>query len=589
MFRFVGSIGGSMATSAFDTCTAQVKGQLRSIVAFSFAANMLMLVSSIYMLQVFDRVLSSGSVDTLIWLTVAALTGMVAYGFLEHARRRLLARVGSWLEVELSRPVIDRGIDARLAGMRSEASSGDVADLKAFISGEAILAFLDAPWMPIFIAIIWFMHPALGVLALSGAIVLFGLAVLNEVMTRTKAARAAGEARALQNAAQQMIDHAEVVRSLGMVKNMLLRWGERQRLAHAAAHATADVTEVISNITRAVRMALQVLILGIGAFLVLKGELTAGGMIAASIILGRALSPVERALGAWRSWVAARKARQNLAALFTAVPERKEMMALPVPKGRLTLEALRYAPAESIEPILQRLDLEIEPGTTCGLIGPSGSGKSTLCRLIVGAWRPSYGHVRLDGADVTSWNADALGQHIGYLPQEIELFPGTIAENIARMGNVDPEAVSSAARLADVHEMILRLPMGYETDVGIHGHKISGGQRQRIGLARALYGDPVLVILDEPNANLDSAGEQALLRALTELKRLNKTILIVAHQPSALRTADTIVVLRDGLIHASGPRDEVLKQLAVFQQRPAPNVATQSPAVALGGSAVGEL
>ena len=567
-----------MKTSLFSDCLRQVRQQAFTVFMFSAGANLLMLVSSVYMMQVFDRVLSSGSHDTLLWLTLAALLGMAAFGMLEHARRCVIAGVGTWLEAQLSTAIIARSIDARLAGSPSEASLADLADLKAFLSGEAILAFLDAPWMPLFIGIIWLMHPVLGALALGGAILLFGFALLNDFVTRARTARVAGETRGLNSEAEKIVDQAEIVRALGMTGPMLARWGERQRRVQAATNETRDVTEVISNTTRAVRMALQILILGFGAYLVLAGELTSGGMIAASIILGRALSPVERALGAWRSWVSARRALGRLTALFDAMPEGAERMTLPAPRGRVTLTEVRYTPPGSHEPILQRLEFAIEPGTTCGVIGPSGSGKSSLCRLIIGAWKPSYGHVRLDGADLSSWHPDELGRYIGYMPQEVQLFPGTVAENIARMGPINAEAVARAAMLADVHEMILRMPAGYETDVGRYGSKLSGGQRQRIGLARALYGDPVLLVLDEPNSNLDGAGEEALFRTLSELKKHQKTVLIVAHQPSALRTADTLIVIRDGIIETTGPRDEVLKQLSVHQRPASPVTLVRVPA-----------
>ncbi|TCU06816.1 type I secretion system permease/ATPase [Rhizobium sullae] len=552
-----------MRPSAFADCMQQMRSQMPAIVVFSVASNLLTLISSIYMMQVFDRILSTGSYDTLFWLTFAALVGLAAFGALEHVRRRMLARAGTWFEARLSTPVIKHCMDAHLAGLRSEASYADISDLKAFISGEAILAFLDAPWMPLFIFLLWFMHPALGILALCGAVLLFGLAVLNEAMTRRKSMSAAGEFRSLQQDAQQLVEQADSVRPLGMVSSMLFRWKERQKYVQENSSGSQAVTELISTTTKTTRMALQILIMGIGAYLVLKSELTSGGMIASSIILGKALSPVERALGAWRGWVSARKARSNLVGLFGALPEEKSRTPLPVPAGRLTIQGLRYGARGVEEPILKRLDLAIEPGTTCGIIGASGSGKSTLCRLIVGAWKPSGGHVRLDGADVSIWDSDELGRHVGYLPQEPKLFPGTIAENIARMGRINAEAVARAARLADVHQMILRLPQGYETDVGAQGHKLSGGQRQRIALARAFYGDPVLLVLDEPNANLDGQGEDALLRALLEQKQRGKTILIVAHQPSALRTADMLVVLGDGIIQSQGPRNEVLRNLTV--------------------------
>jgi PrtD family type I secretion system ABC transporter len=545
----------------FDDCMAQVRRQMLPLGIFSLGANLLLLVSSIYMLQVFDRVLSSGSLDTLLWLTVAAVLATAVYGVLELARRRLLSRTGAWLDTELAAPVIRRGVAARLAGARSEAGLADVQELRSFLSGDAVLAFLDAPWMPVFIAIIWLMHPALGWLALAGAVVLFVVAVANDVLTRPLLQHSRAALRRSQSGAQQYLDNAETVRSLGMVGPLLTRWHRARRSIREDTERAAAVTNGLTYLTKSTRLSLQILILGSGAWLVLQGELTGGGMIAASVILSRALSPVERALGAWRSYVSARAAHGNLAKLFQTVRGGDASLMLPKPTGRLTIENALFQPAHTSEPIIKKVDLLLEPGQTCGIIGPSGSGKSTLCRLIVGAWQPTAGHVRLDGGDVTSWDPDELGKHIGYLPQTVELFPGTIAQNIARMREVDDAAIIEAAMLADVHEMILRLPDGYDTAVGAHGHRLSGGQKQRIGLARALFGEPALIVLDEPNANLDGAGEQALQESLVELKKRGRTILIVAHQPSTLRTADRLLVLKDGRVAAFGERDKVLRAL----------------------------
>lgn len=545
----------------FDACMAQVRGQMLPLTVFSFAANLLLLVSSIYMLQVFDRVLSSGSLDTLLWLTVAAVLATAIYGVLELARRRLLSRTGAWLDTELAAPVIRRGVEARLAGARSEAGLADVQEIRSFLSGDAVLAFLDAPWMPVFIAVIWLLHPVLGWLALAGAIVLFVVAVANDLLTRPLLQQSRAALQRNQRGAQQYLDNAETVRALGMVGPLLDRWQRLRRSIREDAERAAAVTNGLTYLTKSTRLSLQILVLGAGAWLVLQGELTGGGMIAAAVILSRALSPVERALGAWRSYVSARTAHRNLAKLFQTVRGGDASLTLPKPSGRLTIENVRFQPQHASEPIIKKIDLFLEPGQTCGIIGPSGSGKSTLCRLIVGAWRPTAGHVRLDGADVTSWNPDELGKHVGYLPQTVELFPGTIAQNIARMREVDDAAVIEAAMLADVHEMILRLPDGYDTAVGAHGHRLSGGQKQRVGLARALFGEPPLIVLDEPNANLDSAGEQALQRSLVELKKQGRTILIVAHQPSTLRTADSLLVLKDGRVAAFGERDKVLRAL----------------------------
>lgn len=559
-----------MKPDAFSDCLASLKAQCPALFIFSTASNLLMLISSIYMMQVFDRILSTGSFDTLLWLTLAAVIGLVALGMLDFCRRRMLVLSAAWLERRLSPIVIGRCVEAKLAGVSSEATTADVADLKAFIGGEAILAFLDAPWMPLFILILWGMHPLMGGLALAGAVLLLGLAILNDMLTHRRSGRSAADARALQQNAAEIVEQADAVKPIGMVAPLLQRWQMRQEQIHATGDGSQAVSETISGVTKSIRMILQILIMGLGAYLVLQGEMTSGAMIASSIVLGRALSPVERALGAWRSLNAARAARARLIDLFKAAPEKQPHTRLPSPTGRVDFEGVRFVPHGASEACLKRIDLVIEAGRTYGLIGGSGSGKSTLCRLMVGSWTPTGGHVRLDGADVAKWDESDLGQHIGYLPQEPKLFAGTVAENIARMGPVDPASLIRAARLADVHELILRLPNGYETDVGAHGHKLSGGQRQRIALARALYGDPALIVLDEPNSNLDGQGEDALMRALAELKQQRKTILIVAHQPSALRTVDWLIVLGDGVIQQQGPRNEVLRNMAVRSATPSP-------------------
>jgi ATP-binding cassette, subfamily C, bacterial exporter for protease/lipase len=545
----------------FDDCMSQIRRQMLPLGIFSLAANLLLLVSSIYMLQVFDRVLSSGSVDTLVWLTVAAVFAIAVYGVLELARRRLLSRTAAWLDTELAGLVIRRGVEARLAGVQSEAGLPDLQEMRSFLAGDAILAFLDVPWMPIFIAVIWLMHPVLGWLALAGAIILLIVAVGNDLLTRRLLQQSRTALRRNQRGARHYLDNAETVQALGMLGPLLHRWENARRRLRDDTDQASAVTSRLTYLTKCARLALQIVILGAGASLVLQGELTGGGMIAAAVILNRALSPVERALSAWRGYVSARAARANLAKLFRTTRATESSLNLPRPTGRLMVENLRFQPKDCSGPIIRKADFSIEPGETCGIIGPSGSGKSTLCRLLVGAWRPTAGHVRLDGADVTGWNPDELGKHIGYLPQTVELFPGTIAENIARMREVDDAAVIEAAMLADVHEMILRLPDGYETDVGTHGHRLSGGQKQRIALARALLGGPALIVLDEPSANLDGAGEQALYKALVDLKNRQCTILIVAHHPSVLRTADKLLVLKEGRVAAIGERDRVLRAL----------------------------
>ncbi|PBB30806.1 type I secretion system permease/ATPase [Mesorhizobium sp. M1A.F.Ca.IN.020.06.1.1] len=537
--------------------------QAPALFLFSLLTNLLLLASTIYMLQIYDRVLSSGSIDTLLWLTLAVIGAIAVYGLLEHARRMMLGHISQWLDDQLSVPVIERAMAARLAGSNVEAGLKDVSDLRSFIAGDGILTFLDAPWTPVFMAFMWFLHPALGVLGLAGAVLLFCCALANDFLTRRKNQEAAAGLRRSQAAVGQFVDGAETLRSLGMSEPALLRWEQNQQALTALQSRIFQRTTVIGSLSRSLRLALQVAVLGLGAYFVLHRELTGGSMIAASILLSRALAPIERSIGAWRSLVNARAARQNLIKLFAATGSSQNVgVTLPRPQGRLKLENLHYYAPGTPQALLNAISFGVEPGQTCGVIGSSGSGKTTLCRLIVGTMRPSLGHVRLDGAEVWNWPSNELGQHIGYLPQQVQLFPGTIAENIARLRDVDSEAVIAAAQLAGIHEMILRLPNGYRTEVGPHGVRISRGQRQRIALARALFGDPPLIVLDEPNTGLDGEGEAALFNVLQQLKERGRTVVIVSHQTSLLRTADNIVLLRDGSVMMLGTRDEVLGALA---------------------------
>ena len=548
--------------SLFATAMSVIRRQTPALFLFSCLVNLLLLVSAIYMLQVYDRVLSSGSMDTLLWLTVAALAAIAIYGMLEQARRLILGRISYWLESELSGPVIRRSMQARLTDAGPEAGLKDIADLRGFIGGEGVLAFLDAPWAPVFIGFIWLVHPALGTLAVAGAVILFVGALANDVLTRTPQQKVGIALRRSHTAAQQYVDSAETITPLGMTGAVLARWQERQRGARADQQRLAETTAAILSTSRALRIGLQVMILGLGAYYVLQGDLTPGAMIAASIILGRALAPIERSIGAWRSFISARTAYRNLECLFAAArAPAAEAVRLPRPEGRLALENVHYLAPQSRDPILKNISFHLEPGQTCAIIGPSGSGKSSLCRLVVGTWNPSHGHVRLDGAEVSAWEPEDLGQYLGYLPQQVELFPGTVAENIARLREVDSAEVIGAAKLAGVHELVLRLPDGYQTDVGLHGSRISLGQRQRLGLARALFGDPSLIVLDEPNSNLDSEGDLALMKALIHLKERGRTVLLVTHQAAALQTADKLLVVKEGSVATFGDRDQVLKMI----------------------------
>lgn len=552
-----------MRKTLYQTIIDRVRQQIPALVLFSCLTNILLLVSVFYMLQVYDRVLSTDSLDTLIWLTLGTLAAITIYGAIEHARRLILTRTGAWLNLELAGPVIRRTMEARLAGAGLEAGPRDVTDLRAFFEGDGPLALLDTPWAIIFIVFIWQLHPALGLIAIGGALVLFGLAVGNDIATRPAQKRTTAELRANHDAALRYIEGGETLGPLGMAQPIIDRWDAREAAVSDRQQRLAEETATVVSISRAIRLALQVLILGTGAYFVIRGELTGGAMIAASIVLARALSPIERSISAWHRLLAAANAHRNLKALFEGSAPDLEAVQLPRPLGRLTVEAVSYAAQVRHEPILGNINFSLEPGTSCAIVGPSGAGKSTLCRLLVGAARPSYGHVRIDGADVFAWDSDDLGRYLGYLPQQVELFPGTVGQNIARFRPIDSDKLVEAAQLAGVHQLVLGLPGGYETDITMAGSRLSQGQRQRIGLARAVYGDPNVLVLDEPNANLDSDGDLALTKALAELRRRRRTVVIVTHRPVDLQAVDKILIMRNGAVTRFADRDEVLRPSGV--------------------------
>ncbi|NEY89488.1 type I secretion system permease/ATPase [Tabrizicola oligotrophica] len=544
----------------FSGAMRAVRGQFPALVLLSCILNLLLLVTSIYMLQVYDRVLSSGSLDTLLWLTLVAVFAIVIYGVLEQSRRKTLARMSGWLDAELTVPVLRRAMETRLAGKSGGAGPREVADLRRFYGGDTVLAFLDAPWSIVFLCFIWLLHPALGLFATLGAIALLGLAIANDSLTREGQLKLARVQKVQQDNATHFVGAGETIGPLGMARNVFGAWGRVQSEIAASQQGLADKTTVILSVARTLRQGLQIGILGLGAYLVLGGEATAGAMIASSIVMGRALAPIERATTAWRSFVAARAARASLAELFADVARAETArVALPRPTGQFAFENVLFAPPGSSEPLLQNLSFSLDPGQNCAVLGPSGAGKSTLCRLAVGAWPANRGHVRLDGADVFDWNPEDLGPHIGYLPQQVELLPGTVAQNIARFRDIESAAVVQAARLAGVHELILSLPNGYETEISLHSQRVSLGQKQRLALARAVYGNPAFVVLDEPNANLDEIGDRALIETLGALKRAGTTVLIVTHQASVLKCADMVLAIRDGTVAAFGPRDQILK------------------------------
>lgn len=531
--------------------------------AFSAVINILLLVPSIYMLQVYDRVLTSMNISTLAMLTLIVLGLYLLMGALEWVRSMTLVRLSNRLDEQLSPLVFRAAFEEQLRAGKAPPQQplSDLNNLRQFVTGAGVFSFFDAPWAPIYIAVIFLLHWQMGVLALLGALVLVALALANEWTTRARLAEANTLAIQASGQAQGSLRNAEVVEAMGMLGGVRERWAHLNRRVLALQTEASEKAGSISATTKFVRIALQSLILGVGALLVIENEMTAGMMIAGSILMGRALAPVEQLIATWKSWISAQGAYQRLNELLQRHPEPPPRTSLPRPKGLLQVEGVLATPPGAPAPVLKGVSFVLPAGQTLGLIGPSGSGKSTLARLLVGVWPALAGKVRIDGADIHDWNKEELGPHIGYLPQDIELFDGTIAENIARFGEVDGDKLLKAAALAGVHEMILRMPKGYDTPIGVAGQMLSGGQRQRIALARAIYGDPALLVLDEPNSNLDDVGERALLQAILNMKQQGTTIVLITHRLSILAATDAILILKDGAVAAFGPRDQVLASL----------------------------
>lgn len=535
---------------------------------FSAGINILMLVPSLYMLQVYDRVVTSGSESTLLMLTLLMVFLLMSMGGLDWVRSRVLVRASTYLEQLLKDRVFDATFKkSLLSGNSSAQALSDLTGLRQFMTGQGLFAFFDAPWVPIYIMVMFAFHPAFGWIAIFGAIILLVFAYTNEKMTREKLKEANGEAAWVSNFASKNLRNAEVIESMGMLSDIRQQWTDRGDKVLNLQTVASDSAGTITSISKSFRTILQSLILGMGAYLAVNQEISPGLMIAGSLLLGRALAPIDQMVGAWSGFINARTQYGRLNDLLEELPEDKPTMSLPAPVGVVSVEAAIVAAPGSRTPILKSISFRLEAGEALGIIGPSAAGKSTLARALLGIWPAMSGAVRLDGANIYAWNREELGPHIGYLPQDIELFDGTISENIARFTQVDAGKVVAAAQLAGVHEMILRLPDGYDTAIGVQGGVLSGGQRQRIGLARALYGEPKLIVLDEPNSNLDEPGEAALSQALAQVKARGATVIIIAHRAQVLRSVDKILLLANGKAEAFGPRDEVLAKLT--QQRPA--------------------
>lgn len=534
---------------------------------FSLAINLLYLAGPLYMLQVYDRVISSASEITLLMLTIALLMAFLALAGLDAVRARVLTRASIRLDQTIAARVMTAIIhrSAGAGGARSQLLR-DFDTFRQFVTGMGIHAIFDLPWAPIYIAVIFVLHPFLGAFALGCSILLILMALFNEWRVKLPLTEAGEAASRSYSFTEMSLRNTEVVRAMGMTEGLLRRWArDRTRMLERQVSAS-DRAATMQSIIRFLRLAMQSMILGLGAYLVIERLATVGAMFAASILLGRALQPVEQIVGSWRNLVSARGAFLRIRELLKADPQREVGLTLPRPQGRLSVEGLSYVPPFRSKPILRGVSFAIEPGEVLGIIGPSGAGKSTLSRHLVGVLAPSAGAVRLDGADVSSWIKTSLGQHIGYLPQDIELFADTVAVNISRFQEGEDREVILAARMADVHEMILRLPDGYDTQVGEGGAILSGGYRQRIGLARAIFANPSLLVLDEPSSNLDAEGDAALADCILQLKKRGTTVVIISHRAATIGVADKILVLREGVVEMFGPRAEILARLT----RPVP-------------------
>lgn len=524
-----------------------------------------MLTGPIFMLQVYDRVLGSRSEETLLalFILMAFLFGMM--GLLDFVRGRVLARIGARFQATLDNRVFSAMIRRASIVDGDQNSQNALRDLEALqrlFASPVLAALFDIPWTPVFLIGITIFHPWLGMLAVVGGGILICVTILNQIFTRTPVMEANRAQAQAEHFSDQIRNEAEMVRAMGMHKAAFSRWNTARSTALDRGLDSSDRSGGFSVMSKTFRLFLQSAMLGLGAYLVLNAGLTPGAMIAASILLGRALAPIDLVIGQWPSVQRAMKGWGSLSELLATVPEEQPRMALPVPKARLVVQQLTVVPPGEKTASLRLVSFEVQPGEALGVIGPSGSGKTTLARALTGVWRPAGGKIRLDGATLDQYDPDALGLHIGFLPQRVQLFDGTIADNISRLAEQpDPERIIAAAQKAAAHEMILKLPDGYDTRVTAGGGRLSGGQIQRIGLARAMYGDPVLLVLDEPNSNLDNEGSQALNSAIREMKSSGKSVLIMAHRPAAIEECEKLLVLELGARRAFGPRDEVLKEV----------------------------
>lgn len=530
---------------------------------FSAAVNILMLTPILYMLQVYDRVVSSGSLSTLTMLTLLMVSLMVAMGGFEWVRSMILISASNRIDQDLRKRVFNATFKQALlsGGTGSAQPLSDLTSLRQFLTGNGLFAFFDAPWFPIYVGIMFLFHPLFGVVAILAGIVMVVLAVVNEKVTTRRLKEANTQSSQLSAQVNGSLRNAEVIAAMGMSENIRQRQEAKSDEVLILQTDASRMSGALTSSSKTFRMVVQSLILGLGALLALSQEISPGMMIAGSLLLGRALAPIDLLVGTWKGFSVARAQYERLGELLNNVPATQESMSLPAPSGQISLEQVTVVPPGSRVPVVRGVSLELAAGEALGIVGPSASGKSSLARAILGIWPSAAGKVRLDGADVSTWNRDELGPHIGYLPQDIELFSGSISENICRFGEINPDKIVAAAKLAGVHDLILHLPNGYDTMIGGTGGILSGGQRQRIGLARAVYDNPCLLVLDEPNSNLDDQGERELVSAMQRIKQAGSTVIVISHRTMILHSMDKLLVMKEGAPVSFGPKDQILASL----------------------------
>ena len=577
-----------VTSSELKNAIMQSKRSFIAVGIFSFFVNLLMLVPPLYMLQLYDRVITSRSEDTLIMLTLIVVVLFITMALLEIVRSKVLVKIGNKLDSILSQRVFDSLFELanKHPGKASSMPLNDLTQVRQFMTGNGVFAFFDAPWIPIYIAVLFFFHPIFGYFAIFAALVLLCFTVINEYSTKQKLSESNSLSRASTIFVDSNLRNAEVVNALGMKNCIRSKWEEKYFGFLNAQNDASNKAGIWSNISKTSRMLFQSLILGIGGYLAINMEVTPGMMIAGSIIMGRALAPLDLLTNSWKGFSSARTSYARLTELLNDFPKDKEYMRLPDPKGELLLEQVVVVPPNAKQPSIKGISMKIDQGDIVGIIGPSAAGKSSLARVILGLWPLVQGKVRLDKADIYQWDKQELGKFIGYLPQDIELFEGTISQNIARFNEVDSKKVVEAAQKAGVHEMILRLPEGYDTKIGPGGASLSGGQKQRVGFARALYDDPVLIVLDEPNSNLDDQGEIALVKAVMSLKASGTTVVIITHRPSILQVTTKLAVIKQGMLEIYGNTKEVMAKMsaanAAQTQAKQPKIPAQQPKISLG-------